>query len=605
MPQVDPAVILVAIFSAALFTIALVHMIRSKATPADTSLSDALTARGFAPERKLFSTVLLEESSPLTGVLLSCGLHVLFLMGAPLMPYLFPDRLPVDFRRYSVRIVEFRIPVPLLYAGPERPKAASAPQRRAARARIHKPATRPRLAKWTPPAVKRPRLELPVAAGSKAKDVIIQPDQPPEVSMIAPRPLPTAFLWAQGPAPVELSRLVGAPPAPPLPAFSFPRAAPAVKRPNREVAISDLQIGSAPAITLNAPKLPVPPANISPVRMPPQAIEAPGQLPASALPPGSPMNLIAIMSMPAPPAPGYLIDPGNRLPESPPATSNAPAAAKSENASSTKPAETGNAAGQAAAQAPKTAAVDQTPESNSPARPQADAPSVRAARRASDSPAPNRGSERPADAPAGAIPSTPAPAKGTHADLLTATATGPNAPPATPSGNAAEISRPPVARAYPPGSLGVIIVQQSSQDTVLEGGDVLTGHPVYTVYFDVPGAPRRWILQYCLPGSTATRSYETSADGVIRILPKRSIQPPFPIERIPVEVKGAVGAIKRLVVYALVDEQGRTENVRVIRGTGQEIDGTAVATLKRWAFRPATRGDTPVAVEALFGIPLE
>ena len=75
------------------------------------------------------------------------------------------------------------------------------------------------------------------------------------------------------------------------------------------------------------------------------------------------------------------------------------------------------------------------------------------------------------------------------------------------------------------GNLGIIIVQQSSRETLLEGSETLTGEPVYTVYFDSPAV-------------------------------------------------------------------------------GLTILCSRVAVV-RHVFRPATRGDTPVAVEALFGIPLQ
>jgi TonB family protein len=174
-------------------------------------------------------------------------------------------------------------------------------------------------------------------------------------------------------------------------------------------------------------------------------------------------------------------------------------------------------------------------------------------------------------------------------------------------GNANEVPKPAEPAPIQPvsgGNLGVIVVQQSSQDSVLDGADVLTGQPVYTVYFDVPGSPRRWVLQYCVPGAEVEPVLERS-ETVIRIRPRKSVQPPFPLQRIPLELNGFQGDGRRLVIYALVNARGEVENIKLIRGTGQEIDRTAVATLERWAFRPATRGEEPVAVEALFGIPLQ
>jgi len=153
------------------------------------------------------------------------------------------------------------------------------------------------------------------------------------------------------------------------------------------------------------------------------------------------------------------------------------------------------------------------------------------------------------------------------------------------------------------GNLGIIIVRQSSQDPAIDVDGVLSGQPVYTVYFEVPGAPRKWVLHYCVPGSGASKSFVRDGDSV-RVLPKRSVQPPFPLDRLSVDLNGYRGEIPRLMIYALVNERGETENIRLVRGTGQDIDARAVAVLSKWTFRPARRNDLPVAVEALFGIPL-
>ncbi|MBI3694765.1 MAG: TonB family protein [Acidobacteria bacterium] len=324
-----------------------------------------------------------------------------------------------------------------------------------------------------------------------------------------------------------------------------------VQKPNRVPAISDLQVGPAPVFSFRLPQLPVPAANISPVQMPAPAPEQ-GELPASALPGGDPMNLIALMRTPAPPTLGYLLEAGNRLAESQPGTAAGPAG---EN----------GAGGQ-----------------------------------------PGLGSEN--------LP----PLKGTHGDMLQATGMAFDPMGLLGSGSPMkDVALPPPAApsATQPaagGNLGVIIVQQNSQESVLEGGDVLSGQPVYTVYFDqpvytvyfdVPGAPRRWILQYCVPGGAAPQSF-VAAEGVIRILPRRSVQPPFPLSRIPLDVNGVQSEARRLVVYATVSETGEIADLRVVRGAGQPLDTDAVETLRKWVFRPATRGDAPVAVEALFGIPL-
>src|SRR5262249_24408017 len=252
----------------------------------------------------------------------------------------------------------------------------------------------------------RRKLVLPWLPKTGSKDVIIQPDEAPDLSIAVPH-LPSTFLWAQGPAPGELTRVVGAPPRPPLQTFSLPQAAPKVPRPNTEIAISELQIGAAPQMTLRAPQLPVLPANISPVRAPAPSLQAPGELPASALPGGAPMNLVALMQTPAPPAAGYVLEAGNRLTEAQAASAGASAGGKAEGAAS--------------------------------------------------------GSEN-------AVAGASAGAKGGYGDLLTAGAGGNGAAAASGSGKREAKS---TTQSAPTGNLGVIIVQQSSIEAVLEGGEAL------------------------------------------------------------------------------------------------------------------------------------
>ncbi|MBI3695949.1 MAG: energy transducer TonB [Acidobacteria bacterium] len=579
MPVFSLAGLLTAVISAALFTVAIVYAVRSRPADIETPLSDLFTGEGFPLERELFSTALLEPRITVGGHLISVLLHVAVLLGTPVLPYLFPDRLNFDFAKYNVKIVEFRIPAPLFYAAPEGPEKTT-PARALPRARVRtsprpkarspeRPTSRSGIQPSTVAALNRPRLELPRSLTGPSKDVVIQPDQPRETTIALPPNLPTAFLWAQGPAPLDISRLVGIPEKPSLPTFSLPHAAPSVQRPNQNVTISELQVGATPVLVPWPPQLPLPVGNVSPVRMPAPPLEDSGNLPATAVPGDNPMNLISLMRNPAPPTAGYLLELGNRLPESPPASSATPAAgAAGENPPKDSTAAAGtNKKEEDTAKTPgrDTASKDSTPAANTPA---------------------------------------PA-AKGSYADLLKAGAPSGTPPGSANAGAERKENAGPAIRPVPKGNLGVIVVQSSAQDTALEGAEVLTGQPVYTVYFEVPGAPRRWILQYCVPGSE-TKSFVNTSDGVIRILPKRNVQPPYPLERIPLDVKTTAGTVKRLVVYALVNERGETENIRMIRGTGEdEIDGSAVATLKRWAFRPATRGDTPVAVEALFGIPLE
>ena len=627
IPPLDPAGLLLAVLSAAFFVGAIVYVIRSKgADRLEIPLTSFLSGEGKLLDHELFAHAIVEPQFSPGGLLISVGLHLVLLMGTPFLSFLFPSSLDFEWRKYDVRMVEFSIPEPLLYSGPERSAEKKAGKRAAVRrtlarqpARIQPasqpPATAAAGARPAAPprpvsvARSRPTLQLPSSPQSRSRSVIIQPDAPQITISVPVNLLPTAFIWAQQPAPIEPTRIVGNTPRVNLPTFSLPRAEPKVQRPNRELAIADLQIAPSPVVSERPPLLPVTPANVSPVRIAAPPIEAPGQLPATAIPGPNPTNLIALMENPAPPAPSYTVQAGNRLAE--PQPENSPEATATPGATGTaaQPASTPSAAPpprpapsaasstQGAGTGPFPSGAGQAP---GPPTPQA-TPSAAAAP-----------SGPPAAPPQPAQPAPPASGRGSQADLVAAAssnaAAGAVSTPGAGTGaavtGATGASRPPGAPAYPSGNLGVIIVQQAGEDTGLEGSEVLSGHPVYTVYFDVPGSPRRWILEYCVPGSDG-KTFTQPSEGVIHILPKRTVQPPYPMDRIPLNMRGYEGQTRRLVIFATVNERGETGNVRLIRGTGQDIDETAVTTLRRWTFRPAMRGETPVAIEALFGIPLQ
>lgn len=51
-----------------------------------------------------------------------------------------------------------------------------------------------------------------------------------------------------------------------------------------------------------------------------------------------------------------------------------------------------------------------------------------------------------------------------------------------------------------------------------------------------------------------------------------------------------------VIVEAIIDEQGRVTNVRVLRGLPMGLDQAAVDAIQQWRFKPATLADRPVKV---------
>jgi hypothetical protein len=156
-----------------------------------------------------------------------------------------------------------------------------------------------------------------------------------------------------------------------------------------------------------------------------------------------------------------------------------------------------------------------------------------------------------------------------------------------------------------PRKLHGIILISNDASTIPEAADVLTGNPIYTVYLEVPGFTRKWILQVCVPAGDNASEVQP---GVIRVLSHKSLDPPYAERKSPLEL--ALGGLDprylppRVVVYATVSPDGELGNMRIVSGLNAETDNQILANLQEWEFNPAFRDGEPVAVEALFGIPL-
>lgn len=57
------------------------------------------------------------------------------------------------------------------------------------------------------------------------------------------------------------------------------------------------------------------------------------------------------------------------------------------------------------------------------------------------------------------------------------------------------------------------------------------------------------------------------------------------------------GAKGDVVLDAVIDEKGKIASLKVLRGLGQSIDETVIATVKGWEFSPATRNGVAIASE--------
>ncbi len=140
---------------------------------------------------------------------------------------------------------------------------------------------------------------------------------------------------------------------------------------------------------------------------------------------------------------------------------------------------------------------------------------------------------------------------------------------------------------------------------------VFRNEAVYTVYIDMTHssdpAPS-WTLQYSLlrnqPNSSSAPQLKItlSSSGTLG-----QLLAPFPITKedpqLPAEVvSNNLGRL--IVVYAEISSEGTPESLRIIQSPNPLLNEPLLEAIAKWTFRPAVLNGEPVAVKALFGIPL-
>jgi TonB family protein len=94
------------------------------------------------------------------------------------------------------------------------------------------------------------------------------------------------------------------------------------------------------------------------------------------------------------------------------------------------------------------------------------------------------------------------------------------------------------------------------------------------------------------PGESASDLPVAAGGGVIRpeVIESSRVLPVYPEEAQRARLEGLV------VLKVVIDEHGKVGNVEVLRSVGHGFDEAAVAAVRQWRFRPATRDGKPIKV---------
>jgi len=136
------------------------------------------------------------------------------------------------------------------------------------------------------------------------------------------------------------------------------------------------------------------------------------------------------------------------------------------------------------------------------------------------------------------------------------------------------------------GSPGITIVASSRSGGAFNFYGALKGDPVYTIYFQTTLGVA--VLQYADPSSAHhVYAQELTAPEPLRAELPAGLTP------------------SRMVIACILDQSGAIRNARMLEAGGEQTNAKVLASLTKWKFKPAFRGDQPVEVNAILGFNID
>jgi hypothetical protein len=159
-----------------------------------------------------------------------------------------------------------------------------------------------------------------------------------------------------------------------------------------------------------------------------------------------------------------------------------------------------------------------------------------------------------------------------------------------------------------PYNYGLTVEAEGKSGGGLRDFGVFHDEQVYTVYLDVsqPGDPAYWTLQYAVLRPAASTTV-VSLKKAVPASAEQQVLAPFPSSKedpkLPPEVtKQYPGHM--IVVYAEITAEGKLRKLHIMDSPDIELSQLVLQALFKWDFKPAILDGKPVAVRALFGVPL-
>ncbi len=128
---------------------------------------------------------------------------------------------------------------------------------------------------------------------------------------------------------------------------------------------------------------------------------------------------------------------------------------------------------------------------------------------------------------------------------------------------------------------------------------MFVGKKIYTLFVNMPNlnsATGSWVLNFS----------EFRAEGAAAHLASTNLAAPVPTKKVDPKYPPTLAADHvegEIVLYGIIRRDGSIDSIQVVRGLDEQLDANSMSALSQWKFRPATKEDVPVELEAIVHIP--
>jgi TonB family protein len=128
---------------------------------------------------------------------------------------------------------------------------------------------------------------------------------------------------------------------------------------------------------------------------------------------------------------------------------------------------------------------------------------------------------------------------------------------------------------------------------------VFLAKKVYTLYVNMPNLNSvvgSWILNFSELRADSGAAH-LAANNLAGPVPIKKVDPKYPPTLAADHVEGEI------VLYGVIRRDGSIDSIQLVHGLDQQLDANSMSALSQWKFRPATRENAPVELEAIVHIP--